>query len=171
MGMDVYGKSPIHQDGEYFRRSVWGWRPLADCIVLLAGEESRPCRHWHSNDGDGLTKPQSLKLATKLKELLRNGEIGTYIARRDAVLAAMPDKPCQWCHGTGVRNDAVGVSLRFNTREIITPGHSRFGRVGWCNGCDGVGYVRPFATHYNLAVADVTEFVTFLEACGGFNIC
>jgi hypothetical protein len=29
MGMDVYGKEPKSDKGEYFRNNVWWWRPLA----------------------------------------------------------------------------------------------------------------------------------------------
>ena len=28
MGMDVYGRKPKNETGEYFRRNVWGWHPL-----------------------------------------------------------------------------------------------------------------------------------------------
>jgi hypothetical protein len=28
MGFDVHGRHPTHTEGEYFRASVWSWRPI-----------------------------------------------------------------------------------------------------------------------------------------------
>ena len=33
MGMDVYGNKPRCSKGEYFRASVWSWRPIHGLIV------------------------------------------------------------------------------------------------------------------------------------------
>ena len=32
MGMDVYGKEPKNETGEYFRSNVWWWRRLWDFV-------------------------------------------------------------------------------------------------------------------------------------------
>ena len=66
MGMDVYGKDAKNEKGEYFRRNVWGWRPLwnycVDNYEDLVGEVS-----GHYNDGDGLDEAGSLELAKRIK--------------------------------------------------------------------------------------------------------
>ena len=52
MGMDVYGKAPTAEVGEYFRRNVWGWRPLWDMCLDLFPELTEKVEYGHSNDGD-----------------------------------------------------------------------------------------------------------------------
>ena len=101
MGMDVFGKKPTAPEGEYFRRNLWRWRPLADLCRDLAPDESRPCRNWHTNDGYGLNAKQALELAQRLGELVADGTASNYIAMRDAQLASLPDVTCPRCDGTG----------------------------------------------------------------------
>jgi hypothetical protein len=38
MGMDVFGKEPTTEEGEYFRNTVTFWRPLADYVQEVAPE-------------------------------------------------------------------------------------------------------------------------------------
>lgn len=38
MGMDVTGRSPDSPAGEYFRASVWSWRPIHDLIIELCSD-------------------------------------------------------------------------------------------------------------------------------------
>ena len=66
MGMDVSGRKPISEDGNYFRRSVWVCRPLANLCVTLATEIYSACEHWQTNDGDGLDDKASKRLADHL---------------------------------------------------------------------------------------------------------
>ena len=46
MGMDVYGKKPKGEKGDYFRNNVWWWRPLwqycASSAPELIDEEHLP---------------------------------------------------------------------------------------------------------------------------------
>lgn len=171
MGMDVFGKAHTAPEGEYFRRSMWGWRPLADCLTTLAPDETKACRYWQSNDCDGLDAAGSIRLANKIAELQSRDMISAYVKTRDEALARLPDEPCVHCDGTGVRSDAVGVQLGMPTRQIDKPDHPRAGEVGWCNGCDGVGNSRHSDTYYALATQDLEDFRLFLLACGGFEIC
>jgi hypothetical protein len=170
MGMDVYGRKPTAEVGEYFRRNVWGWRPLADLCIDLAPAITAGCQHWHSNDGDGLDATLALSLACELRAALADGRAASYVATRDTALKALPDETCHICGGTGVRTDKLGREMGQHTRRINEPSHPRHGKKGWCNGCDGRGTTRPSATWYYLDVSDVAEFTAFLEACGGFEI-
>ena len=38
MGMDVVGKGPLNEAGEYFRANVWAWRPIHDLIHELCSD-------------------------------------------------------------------------------------------------------------------------------------
>jgi hypothetical protein len=167
MGMDVYG----NKNDAYFRRNVWGWRPLAELVCRLAPDITRHCRHWQSNDGDGLSATNSTKLAGVLRSGLSDGTIAEAISARNAALASMPDETCRLCHGTGVRRDRVGEEHGQSMRLIKQAGHPRDGQRGWCNGCDGIGSVRPSETSYRVALEDIREFAEFLAVCGGFKIC
>lgn len=158
MGMDVYGKSPSTEVGEYFRRSVWSWHPLWTFVEEAVPHLAERVTYGHTNDGDGLDAEGSVLLAHELTTLLDDGTVARYVTERDAALAAMASEPCQWCNGTGTRTDKVGVEMGMVER-------------GWCNGCDGKGEVRPWAASYGLEVQDVAEFRDFLTACGGFEIC
>ena len=75
MGMDVYGRNPTAPQGEYFRASIDQWPLLAKVIKTLCPQETWPCKHWNSNDGDGLTGPQALALAEALEHKLHTGEV------------------------------------------------------------------------------------------------
>ena len=165
MGMDVYGSS-----GNYFRNSVWSWKPLADYIQYVAPEIASHCDHWHSNDGDGLNKEDSLALAGILQSEIDSGRCRKYQLAYDERLAALPDEICALCEGTGIRSDKVGVEYGQNTKVLSSDHPTRPGQMGWCNGCDGTGTKRPFDTYYPFEVENVQEFVEFLRGCDGFEI-
>lgn len=46
---------------------------------------------------------------------------------------------CFLCHGSGVRRDKLGIEAGQTKKKITAKGHPRFGQIGWCNGCEGVG--------------------------------
>lgn len=171
MGMDVYGKAPTTEEGRYFRRSVWGWHPLAAYVEDMHPALAAGCEHWHSNDGAGLNAGDSLQLANALRADIDSGEAARYIQQRDARLAALARVPCIHCGATGTRADSVGREMKMPER-IVTgpPGNPRMGQTGWCNGCDGWGTQEAWETHYRLELDDVREFATFLDGCGGFVI-
>lgn len=171
MGMDVYGKNPKSNAGEYFRRNVWGWRPLWDYCVDnyndLVGEVS-----GHTNDGDGLGNEGSLELARRIKEDLVSGKAKTYIDERNAYLADLPRPECDLCSGTGIRTDKVGVENGMPEQELEPELQVILGRSkGTCNGCRGEGKRDNFETWYSLDLDDLQEFAEFLENSGGFEIC
>lgn len=170
MGMDVYGKRPTAEVGKYFRNNVWWWRPLADYCCGVAPTITERCQYWQSNDGDGLDAIAAIELADALQAEIDSGRTAAYAAIRAAEQDALPDKPCWLCHGSGVRRDAIGVAAGQPDKPIEQVGHIRFGQVGWCNGCDGTGRLRPDETHYPFSVENVEKFIAFLRASGGFEI-
>jgi hypothetical protein len=79
MGMDVYGKKPSSEAGKYFRNNIWWWDPLARYILEhVPPEITGRCKHWYSNDGDGLDAADALKLAQCLREQIANGACEEY---------------------------------------------------------------------------------------------
>lgn len=175
MGMDVFGRKPTAEQGKYFRRNIWGWRRLAKCVTELAPQETRSCTHWHTNDGDGLNKAQSIRLADKLDELLASGAIESYVQITDAEIATKGRVQCVICNGTGIRTDAVGEANHMpdtivNVGPDDDPGNPRVGLKGWCNGCNGWGSTTHPDSWYGLETNDVREFSAFIRASGGFRI-
>lgn len=176
MGMDIHGVKPTSEAGKYFRRNIWGWRPLAQCVTILCPKETALCKHWQSNDGDGLDGPGARDLAVALQDRIDVGDIRTYVKIRDDMLASLPNETCEWCGGTGTRRDSIGVASGQPECKIpadakwMGGAHPRAGQIGSCNACDGRGFNRPNLAAYPLEENDVTEFIEFLRDCGGFEI-
>ena len=84
MGMDVIGQNPVSPDGQMFLNTVWQWAPLAAFCQVIAPDETKSCRHWQSNDGDGLNAEESLQLADRLTLALADGSAEDWaLALRD----------------------------------------------------------------------------------------
>ena len=92
MGMDVYGKAPRSEAGKYFRASIWSWRPIADLCLAVAPKICEPCKHWHTNDHDGLDDEGAQRLGKVLQRLIDSGKLAVMIAVRQAALDSMPDE-------------------------------------------------------------------------------
>jgi hypothetical protein len=75
MGMDVYGRNPAGPEGAYFRASISQWPVLVKIITTLCPQEMAGCKHWHTNDGDGLNSAQALTLADALERKIQSGEV------------------------------------------------------------------------------------------------
>jgi len=151
MGMDVYGIAPTSEVGEYFRNSVWSWRPLWDFVSESCDLTLEVKRFGHFNDGMQIDEFTARRIAKTLFSLLNDGTVATYQRAHDALFEAMPDEVCTHCNGTGVRDDKYVQ--------------------GKCNGCNGTGRVRPFETHYSFSAENVQEFAEFADHSGGFEIC
>jgi hypothetical protein len=171
MGMDVYGTNPTNEVGSYFRRNVWGWRPLWNYCLDVHNEIAGAVQYGHSNDGDGLDGTESLKLANAILSAIADGTAQDYISQRNAYLAGLPRLDCDLCEGTGIRADEVGVQNGMPERELSAEMSILLGRtIGWCNGCNGEGKKESWETNYDLELDDLKEFAEFLKNCGGFEI-
>lgn len=171
MGMDVYGVAPTEEVGTYFRRNVWGWRPLWNYVEDLHPEIAQLVPYAHSNDGDGLTRMRSIQLADLLDGDIESGRASEYIDTRNRVIAEIPMEPCEFCDSTGIRTDEVGVNAGMPERELTKEFAEKLGRThGTCNGCNGLGEREPFQRWYFLDLDDIKEFSAFVRASGGFEI-
>lgn len=67
MGMDVSGRNPKNKTGEYFRASVWSWRPIHEIMATtcrdLLGDELLQSMSY--NDGAG---PEDQETCTKMAD-------------------------------------------------------------------------------------------------------
>ncbi len=157
MGMDVMGRNASSTTGEYFRRNVWGWRPLWTYVEDMHADIAAKVENAQTNDGDGLNADDAYALGLKLYNDIADGIAARYVSERNAAITALPDEPCKYCDATGIRTDTVGVSMGMDKNKT-------------CNGCNGKGSSRPWAAAYSLDVEDIRAFADFLVDCGGFNI-
>lgn len=160
MGMDLYGKNARNERGEYFRNNVWWWRPLWDYCESVYP----PCREidGHTNSGAGFDEAGALALRDVLVQEIASGRTLQYQLDREAELNALPDEPCTFCNGLGI------VQVKEGWPDYVE------GQVTFrdpCNSCNGTKTKRPYACNYPFEVENVKEFVLFLSACGGFEIC
>jgi hypothetical protein len=174
MGMDVYGKAPKANEGEYFRNNVWWWRPLWDycCDVAtdIIGEEL--AENGHYNSGEGLNAEAAERLGNRLKDEIYSGRTYQYQQDYNEHLSKLSRHACKFCEGTGIRTDAVGVEMGMPTRKLTEEEQILLERdAGWCNACRGEGLVDDFNTNYPFTVENVDNFAMFLLNCGGFQIC
>jgi hypothetical protein len=171
MGMDVYGRAPTAPEGEYFRRNVWRWHPLAALVETLCPDEAAPCKGWHYNGGDGLDAVGAATLATSLEARRTSGSVAALCTQHDAWLAALPRVKCFRCGGTGddgdgpqpIKVEAPGLDDVFGPSVPPQPGAP-------CRLCNGEGTFEDWAKAYRLDSSDVDEFIAFLQASGGFSI-
>lgn len=171
MGMDVYGVSPKCEQGTYFRRSFWGWRPLWQYCEDQHPEVAQLVKYPFTNDGDGLNDQDAVRLANRLIADIESGAAADYVSARDAIVSATPNETCSYCDGTGVRRDQVGVDMLMPDRELPLDVALRLGRShGWCNACGGEGETASVYTYYRLDVKDIEEFAVFAARSGGFRI-
>lgn len=173
MGMDVYGKKPTSERGEYFRSNVWYWHPLWGCCEDLYPTIAGKVKNGHDNSGDGLNAPDSLALAKLLKRDIESGVIQKYIQDYMDYLDSLPLEDCQYCQATGKRawhaeHPAVSQAVKDNPDTEINE-NSEYVLV--CNSCKGEKKVRNFQTWYPMDLGLMKEFQQFLEDCGGFRIC
>jgi hypothetical protein len=99
MGMDVFGKQPRSEAGAHFRRNNSGWRGLAEYCCDIAPEITRACKHWLSNDGDGLDDAGATALAKILKARIADGTVAKHALIRSSTIEMLGNVPCPSCNG------------------------------------------------------------------------
>lgn len=193
MGMDVYGKKPANERGEYFRNNVWWWRPLWDYCLEIAPELCGDVS-GHYNDGDGLNAEDSIKLAEKLFAEIDSGRTALYGKERDEFLQAIPNETCGVCDGRGwitPPTDTQNAEFMDFVTDMVKSGQvvtvdstdnefikameqgvkAQIKEPKQCGKCEGKGECRPWATEYPFSVDNVREFAEFAKNSGGFEIC
>jgi hypothetical protein len=161
MGMEIYGSRPKNKCGEsFFGMNVGGWRPLATYACEVAPELTAKCKHWYTNDFDGLNGEDSVLLADLLQKEIDSGRAEKYVRLRQSELELTPSEPCWQCEGTGTRKPTPGRGAGDPTNDGIV-----------CNSCNGAGYDRRWIDSDSFSVESLQQFVYFLRYCGGFQIC
>ena len=147
--------------GSYFRANVWYWRPLWQYVTVACEDilTEKDMERGEYNDGHRISKTKANRIASRLKNADKNGEIMKYESEYKAYLKSLPEEDCNICEGTGVREDEIGKEAREKNEEYK------------CNGCLGEGKRDNFGTHYPFESEEVMRFAEFCEQSGGFEIC
>lgn len=162
MGMDVYGKKPTSEKGEYFRNNVWWWHPLWDYCCYLDSSLIKRVPYAHENSGDGLASVASRKLAVKLQQSIDSGEAQKYVDSYYEYINSSPDEPC-FCVSKSL------IEVYSSTAEIPFPASKDPNPD--CNICKGSGLQPNWSKNYHINVENIQNFANFLLDCGGFQIC
>ena len=158
MGVDISGRKPKTEAGDYFSSNWWGWRPINTICQLAAYRNKLKINfdHWGSNDGKGLrTQKQCDRLADALEELLGN----------DINLKENDDR-VYLCLGAWVEfgtGQFIGSEREQSLNEQYPYGQILYSSVVTSNG-DAV------ESAHSTSVGRIKEFITFLRNCGGFQI-
>ena len=165
MNVNIYSRN-----GGLFSRTTCGWQGLVEMLRTCFTRQIETWAEWCIRSGAGMNAEQSRRLADAIDAAILSGEVDRYVKERDARIDALPDDTCTVCCGSGVRHDDVGQRGGQPDRIITEVGHPRYGQIGWCSECNGVGTIPPEETWHRLDSDDVREFSAFVRAGGGFEI-
>ena len=142
--------------GSYFRRNVWGWRPLWQFACVIAPDilDDQDEQSGGFNDCYEIEAEKAVALADRLVEAIGDGRLDAYLELERKELSEIPLRPCPRCTGSGWEPDS---SMEEGEDECIT--------------CHGQGHMPAMATYYRFGVEDVQDFEIFCRESGGFEIC
>ena len=161
MGVDISGRKPKTNEGDYFSSNWWGWRPI-NYICQLAAEQSKlkiDFSYWGSNDGKGLTtQKQCDKLADAIELLISNsaGYNENMVDNDDRIYVVLG----AWVEaGTGRFYSEEDIELN----EQYEYGSILFNSVVTKSG-------KMVESAHSCSLGHIKNWITFLRGCGGFKI-
>jgi hypothetical protein len=158
MGVDISGKNPINETGDYFHANWWGWRPIHYLceMAIYDYKLNYNTDYWGSNDGMGLQNAEECNtLADALEEILGSDIDAKKDDERVYVCLG------SWCEaGTGKMLDGEttqSLNKQFEDGEIhYTPIVAENGQL--------------VESAHSTSVGRIKQFIEFLRNCGGFEI-
>lgn len=158
MGVDISGRNPINEEGDYFGSNWWGWRPINQLCQLAAYDSklSIDFQYWGSNDGRGCeTHEECNELADALENYLGN-EIEAK-DDDDRIYLCLGS----WCEaGTGRMIEA--------DIQVVLNEQYEYGSIHYTPIVLETGMVVESA--HSTSVHRIKQFIIFLRNCGGFEI-
>jgi hypothetical protein len=160
MGVDISGRKPKTEAGDYFSSNWWGWRPILAIseAAMLNSKLDYDTSYWGSNDGKGLrTQKQCDKLADAI-ELLISNKYNEYLTEDDdRIYIAMGS----WCEaGTG---KFIGSEREHVLNEEYEYGDILYGPIVAEDGT-------MVESSHGTSLGRIKQWITFLRNCGGFEI-
>ena len=160
MGVDISGRKPKTEAGDYFSSNWWGWRPILAIseAAMLNSKLDYDTSNWGSNDGKGLrTQKQCDKLADAI-ELLISNNYNEYLTEDDDRIYIVMGS---WCEaGTG---KFIG-----SEREHVLNQQYEYGDILYAPVVAEDGTL--VESSYSTSLGRIKQWITFLRSCGGFKI-
>ncbi len=160
MGVDISGRKPKTEVGDYFCSNWWGWRPILAIseAAMLSGKLDYDTSYWGSNSGKGLsTQKQCDELADALELLISNSYNEYLIEDTDRIYIVMGS----WCEvGTG-------KFISSETQHFLNE-HYEYGDILYAPLVAADGSLIESA--HGTSLGRLKEWITFLRNCGGFQI-
>ena len=160
MGVDISGRKPKTEAGDYFSSNWWGWRPIHAIseAAMISSKLDYDTSYWGSNDGKGLrTQKQCDKLADAIELLISNNYNEYLTEDDDRIYICMGS----WCEaGTG---KFIGSEREYVLNEQYEYGDILYGPIVAENGT-------MVESSYSTSLGRIKQWITFLRSCGGFEI-
>jgi hypothetical protein len=160
MGVDISGRKPKTEAGDYFSSNWWGWRPILAIseAAMLNSKLDYDTSNWGSNDGKGLrTQKQCDKLADAI-ELLISNNLNEYLTEDDDRIYIVMGS---WCEaGTG---KFIG-----SEREHVLNQQFEYGDILYAPVVAEDGTM--VESSHGTSLGRLKQWITFLRNCGGFKI-
>ena len=160
MGVDISGRKPKAEEGDYFHSNWWGWRPI-NVICQMAAYESKlkiDFSYWGSNDGKGLrTQKQCDKLADAMELFISDG-LNEHLTDDDSRIYIVLGG---WCEaGTG---KFIPSEVEHKLNQQFEYGSLLYSSIVTEDG-------QRVESSHSTSLGRIKEFITFLRNCGGFQI-
>ena len=160
MGVDISGRKPKTEEGDYFCSNWWGWRPILAIseAAMLSSKLDYDTSYWGSNDGKGLrTQKQCDKLADAI-ELLISNNFNEYLTEDDDRIYICMGSWCEAGTGKFIPSDfTASLNEQYEYGDIL------YGPVVAENGT-------MVESSHSASLGRLKEWITFLRNCGGFKI-
>jgi len=176
MGMDVYGREPRNEVGEYFRSNVWWWRPLwnytAEIDHFYAEQKNahqliskKLFESGHHNDGEGLeTEEDCRDLVKRLEWSIDEGLLAEYQKEIDE--STKEAKATNEALNIKVEALRKKVVTETGDKDIIPRDYPEEDYAEW----KSLQSERDYNDSYPFSQEHVEEWIAFLKVSGGFEI-
>ena len=160
MGVDISGRKPKTEAGDYFSSNWWGWRPILAIseAAMLNSKLDYDTSYWGSNDGKGLrTQKQCDKLADAI-ELLISNNWNEYLTEDDDRIYIVMGSWCEAGTGKFVPSEfTASLNEQYEYGDILyTPVVAENGTM--------------VESSHGTSLGRLKQWITFLRNCGGFKI-
>ena len=153
--------------GHYFRNNVWWWRPLANYVLQLMGNEftEEEQKSWHHNDGFEVSEEQARKIADRLEQELKTKRVKTveefYKVRMKK--AQEENKIVEQKHQE-LKKIVAEKTGKDNLvpRDYPEPFHTQW---------EDIQKQFNYESSYPFSEDNVIDFMRFCRESGGFQIC
>ena len=159
-------KFEAENPGHYFRNNVWWWRPLANYVLQLMGNEftEEEQKSWHHNDGFEVSEKQARKIADRLEQELKTNRVKTVegFYKEKMKRASAKNKVLE-----KKRNELEKIVWDKTGQKLAPVKYPEPFKQQW----EDIQNQYDWEASYPFSEENVIEFMRFCRESGGFQIC